>query len=1700
MAYRGLGRQVARVALGQGLDRKTDPKQVVPGRLLELENGVFTSPGSIRKRNGLTSWTREIEGGDAFDTGRALSTYLDQLLLFDGSRVLSRLEATQRWLDRGPASSVVTDTDQVVRNGFVQSEPDVAALRGVELYAYEDSRGGVRAAVVDGDTRVPILQDVSLDTEARSPRCLAFNDALFVAYGSGNALKARRVDPAAPSVMGEESVWLTDLEDNSPGFRWDAVPVGSRLFLAYGNTSGGTSVRYLDTDMTLSSEVTLSGSGGAVAAWTDDEQRVWVAHVSGSGLYGNVFQYSLVRVTTASVPIDLGLSGVSNVTGVTVSGSRADVYFEVSSSLGSHNRFVKVASFDPTAVVSVVTGSVTEASTSLSSSFAPVSGLDLRGVALLGLEDRTGVSGTPPFAAISAGFVPTASEVTYFAGRGFNTVRVPFLWERMQPHVTGALDPGYLAHYSGTVDRALSASLNVIVECGGGGQRLVSGTMRTIGDGHIRHSDFANLWTRVADRWKHDPRVIFSLMKEPNTIPSSGSVAANGTITWVTASNTAIAAIRATGATNLIAVPGHGYSTAYGWNSTWYGTANGVAMLGVTDSGNNWAARVSNYPDLNHVADDTADAVNATILSTRAADVVSWARANSKRVLFTEFAVREGDPLGEDVITDFTAFCEDNSDVVEGWSWSTAGPQYPQFAGAAQLRGANVAGGELHHSLMPAVSGTNHTWGTAADATYLASKGVNFVRLLFSWEPLQNSALGSLNSSYLAGLQSAVARFKAQGIKVCLAMHGASYDNFAAYYGTKLTSSTHRAWFSNLWFRLATFFAGDDDVSFDLTNEPPGDDFGMTTENWFAAAQVAIDAIRSTGASNTIFVNGNGFSHPGEWSGSPWYGTSNAVGALTLTDSADNLVFSVHGYPDADGSGGGGAIVDSGYYPTALDEVATWCRANGKRFHVGELGFKASDPLAAATWSNFIDWVDANSDVCLGYTWWVYRSSPFGTSDNEFRLQPTAGPTDTAQMNLIEDEFSSGGDGTGHGYSLEPDPIGDPNGVEPAQQAWLDPVLAEVETVHTVSHVISSGSGVSVVSTAGQPAVWMRSVGLATKAWVHGDTHLVGTVHDSTLQSTYFVHNADGNVVSKANGLVGGGLRRSMTLSHVPSVADETVRFAALQKGRLVSENGTFFTSVGVTSTQLGFDAPNTFLSTEAANNLHVVGGVLGNYDGVSFTEHGFHLFPENVSASLGPGSPGIGAGVRQYRVVYRYPDARGQVHRSAPSVPISVTVTGSTDVTIHSPTLRLTGKRDVQVEVYRTVNNGDLFHLVNPSSFLFSSSSVDTVSFTDRLTDAQLISREPLYTTGDVLEHDAPPSLKLVASFDNRLWLGGLEDPDLLWFSKLITLGEPVAFNAGVLTMRVDPRGGQITALRALDSNLVVFKERAIHVVFGGGPNNLGEGPSYGQSVVTVDVGCSNANTLVTTDKGIFFLSGKGIHLLDRSLTVQYVGAKVEGLLNDLTVTAAALVADQNHVRFVTAEGPCLVYDYLVNEWTTFTNHAGVDAEVWRDSFLLLRSDGRVAEEDPTSFSDDGRQVSLKLTTSWLSFSGLAGFQRVRMLHVLGEYVGAHRLRVRLGYDYNPSFSEEAVIDAEAVMDLSAFGEDSPYGAGSPYGGEHPLYMFTVGVGHGHQKHRAMRVSLEDVQTGDFNEGLSLSALAFEVGVTPGGPQLRPRRRTGAR
>jgi endoglucanase len=150
---------------------------------------------------------------------------------------------------------------------------------------------------------------------------------------------------------------------------------------------------------------------------------------------------------------------------------------------------------------------------------------------------------------------------------------------------------------------------------------------------------------------------------------------------WVSASNAAIAGIRSTGATNLILVPGNGWTGAHSWTSNYYGTPNSTAMLNIKDSGNNYGFEVHQYLDTNS-SGASQTCASTTIGSQRLAAFTAWLKQNNLRGFLGEFG-GGANATCEAAIDDMLSYIEANGSVWLGWTYWAAGPwwgnQFPSI-------------------------------------------------------------------------------------------------------------------------------------------------------------------------------------------------------------------------------------------------------------------------------------------------------------------------------------------------------------------------------------------------------------------------------------------------------------------------------------------------------------------------------------------------------------------------------------------------------------------------------------------------------------------------------------------------------------------------------------------------------------------------------------------------------------------------------------------------------------------------------------------------------------------------------------------------------------------------------------------------------------------------------------------------------------
>ena len=273
----------------------------------------------------------------------------------------------------------------------------------------------------------------------------------------------------------------------------------------------------------------------------------------------------------------------------------------------------------------------------------------------------------------------------------------------------------------------------------------------------------------------------------------------------------------------------------------------------------------------------------------------------------------------------------------------------------AALIGVNVACAEFGR--VPGVHGRDYTYPGERHFAYFRSKGVRVVRLPLKWERLQRRLRGPLDAAELTRLDGVVAHARKHGIRLLLDLH-----NYARY-GKKLigTAQLPNAAFADFWRKLATHCKDEAAVfAYGIMNEPH-DTQGL----WPAAAQAAIDAIRTVDTTHTISVCGDG------WSGAHSWRRNNEK--LLLRDPADNLVYEAHQYFDRDCSGAYRQSYDeSGAHPTIgvdrLKPFAEWLAEHKARGFIGEFGVPDDDPRWLVVLDNFLA---AMREHGIGGTYWA---------------------------------------------------------------------------------------------------------------------------------------------------------------------------------------------------------------------------------------------------------------------------------------------------------------------------------------------------------------------------------------------------------------------------------------------------------------------------------------------------------------------------------------------------------------------------------------------------------------------------------------------------------------------------------------------------------------------------------------------------------
>lgn len=314
------------------------------------------------------------------------------------------------------------------------------------------------------------------------------------------------------------------------------------------------------------------------------------------------------------------------------------------------------------------------------------------------------------------------------------------------------------------------------------------------------------------------------------------------------------------------------------------------------------------------------------------------------------------------------------------------------YASGVPYRGTNQAGAEFGSTWTGWNGQTFYifptTIGWANELTYLASIGINAIRIPFAWERMQHTLNGALDATYKTSYVNMVQQATNAGFRVTVDCHNYARYATGAWSGSSQVNTYTQhllndgtltfSHLADLWTKVATLFAAypANLIDYDIMNEPH--DLNMTSGTWYAGMQTVINAIRTVDMIHTIGVpntQGSDIYHFTVYSPGP--GTvTDAVASLAVTDSANNLQFIGHAYQE-----------NANEWGSAFTNYVNWAVTHSKKIVLNEIGIQKTTGSGASIVSTFLTSCNAASAVLQ--CWNVWGIDPYGITDNTTYTTPS---------------------------------------------------------------------------------------------------------------------------------------------------------------------------------------------------------------------------------------------------------------------------------------------------------------------------------------------------------------------------------------------------------------------------------------------------------------------------------------------------------------------------------------------------------------------------------------------------------------------------------------------------------------------------------------------------------------------------------------
>lgn len=334
------------IALAKGLNTKTDPKQLMPGELSVLQNGIFTSLQEIRKRNGMQAIENTIASGGIIASGNSLSTFNETLLVNDGTSLYSYSPTLQENLMVAEIPAMSFATDSIAQQSSTTFLPSTAVhSSGLSLTAINSSLisnpSALQLVLFDVNTnerQVIYSLFPTTPTVVSTVRVLVIGSNFIVLVGingggsaSSNSIigSVIPVSNAIPTVTFTTIITGVTAISNGIGNSvfFDAAVLGNNYYIGYLNTSGFAAISEVNgtTVAVTSTPGTVSSIYPPCVTTDIGTSTVWFNYNQPANTFGVVYNAALT-ITHGPTIISTVIQVPSNMSSIVLNGTTLWLY------------------------------------------------------------------------------------------------------------------------------------------------------------------------------------------------------------------------------------------------------------------------------------------------------------------------------------------------------------------------------------------------------------------------------------------------------------------------------------------------------------------------------------------------------------------------------------------------------------------------------------------------------------------------------------------------------------------------------------------------------------------------------------------------------------------------------------------------------------------------------------------------------------------------------------------------------------------------------------------------------------------------------------------------------------------------------------------------------------------------------------------------------------------------------------------------------------------------------------------------------------------------------------------------------------------------------------------------------------------------------------------------------------------------------